>query len=262
MLKATIIPRQRARWLTGLVVTLLAGTACDLPEQDGLVDEPSPDDDAAAPPTIDDPERGSPTHAAIEAALNDYIDAVQDGDDEAVAQILSREMLARLDSDGDGEVDSTEVQVFAESEANKLTASFGERHSDERFTMERIELSSDGATAEAWLAHGGVALPKPQYLVQEDGAWKYGDPARQQARASSTYVVKNATSSNKSVSCSGGSKRTPGGYATVQISCSNVCGAFSGTLFTYNGGQYQCDYNTWGTDFTLYQNYGACTGPC
>ena len=246
---------RRAPWIAGISVALFVGTGCDLPAQDGREPEET------VPQPIDT-QRNAPTHEAIEKALNVYIDAIQTRDADAVGRILSSEMLARLDSDGDGESDTDELQDFVESEADKLTASLAGNLSDRRFTLDRLELSVDGATAEAWLTYAGVALPKPQFLVQEDGVWKYGDPARQQARAASMYVVKNQTASNKTVSCSGGSKKTPGGYATIQINCSNVCGIFSGTQFTYIGGQYYCDYNTWGTDFTLYSGYGVCTGNC
>ena len=73
--------------------------------------------------------------------------------------------------------------------------------------------------------------------------------------------MKNSTSSAKYVSCAGGVTKTPGAYGTVSINCNNICGSFAGTQFTYYG-EYHCDYNSWGVDFTLKSGYGTCTDPC
>jgi hypothetical protein len=241
--------------LTAALAALAALAACD--PHDGAVLAGEPDR-----PMIDTSATLAEADPEFAEIVNDYMEAILSGDDESVRALLSDELLERLDSNNDGEVSGPELRSFASGEARKVTASLEGDVLSEGLTVERFKPLRGGQAAEVWLAHRGVALIKPQYLVLENGAWRWGSIALFQERATtSNYKVSNVTTKQSFVKCDGGKSASPAGLATAYIKCTNMkCGALTGTNFYYNG-THACDYNTWGVDFYL-NGFGSCADDC
>lgn len=246
---------------TCLAVAVPAVVGCDAEAPASMSDANRADRDVEALGAA--PDAALETRAELEDLIHRYVQAVRDGDLDALQDSLSGEMLERLDIDGDGSASVAELDRFATSESRKIELSLGDDVASEPFVVERVVLLDAGASAELWVSHAGVELPKPHYASLEGGSWRYGSVALRQTRSTHSYKVRNSSGAGRTVSCSGGVSKSIGNGATGYLSCTDVCGVFAGTSFKYAGYNWACDYNTWGVDFTLTGSSSAkCMGNC
>jgi hypothetical protein len=122
-------------------------------------------------------------------------------------------------------------------------------------------LADGSATLEVAIA--GARSGKPFHFVEEEGGYKL-DLVRPDAAlaGSNTYQIKNNDFVERSFSCRGASG-TIAPTGQLQGKCSDTCsGFFDGTRFTVNGTSVDCDYNSWGIDMYINNNYPVCGDPC
>jgi hypothetical protein len=223
-----------------------------------------------------DPEDGAPAAASVETpapeladelrrVLASYAAALQSGDLAAVEGLLSAELRARIAERGPGADFAANLRSFVDLEARKLArGTAAAKRSREPFTAGPARVVADGSVASLELVVGGEPLAKPFYFVDEQGAYKLTivPPAGELFSSTNTYQVKNNDFVERSFSCQGASA-TVAPTGQLQAKCKDTCsGFFDGTRFTVNGASVDCDYNSWGIDMYITNNYPVCGDPC
>lgn len=203
----------------------------------------------------------------LEGKFNAYAQALIDGDKEFLSNVISSEIRDRLAEKG------ADIEAFAQ----KMKASMLKQFSDMSdatsmgyaFTVTDIREAGGGLQVE--VARNGEALAKPFYFVNEGGEYKLNllRPGFTKAQpdgsgaSSDTYRVESLNDGYSSVRCDGANAVSVAPFASVNITCTNKCGWWSGGRFY--PGSVLCDWNTWGVDVYLDNSRQVglfCNDPC
>ena len=216
-------------------------------------------------------------HDAVQTQLREYVRALQARDSHALAEVMSTELLDRIDARDTGASLATELQLFAAHEGAKLirelaVTGWGEPSEDigAALSVRKIAVLDDSVVA-ATVALNGTIIPKPIYLTFEDGAYRVnvtspasGATVSEKANDYDYYRVANRDPMTRSFTCTRSKKYDIAPRQQLRARCwSKNCGFwFDGTRFTVGGASADCDYNTWGVDMEIVNGYPRCTDPC
>ena len=203
----------------------------------------------------------------LQDMLNGYAYALESGDTAAVEEVVSAELLSRIDQRVAGADIEGKMRSFVLREQRKLARELGEpRSRGELFTVTSARKVDDGQVVALTVSVGGKELPKPFYFVAEDGGYKLNVVQPTASLSRSTYRVKNDDSQPRNFSCSGGDGWRIAPFSELKVGCQNSCStfAFDGTRFWVEetNGLADCDYNSWGVDMTIRNGYPVCSDPC
>jgi hypothetical protein len=203
---------------------------------------------------------------AVQGELRDktaeYLRALQASDAAAVDKLISTELRTRIETRGTGPDFATNLKSFVAREHAKLARSVaGPQAQRAPIAASSAQLIGDGAIAAVTLAVGGATLPKPIYLVQENGGFKV-NVVQPQVLEGNTYVIQNDDGVARSFSCSGGRGANVAPGQTASTFCDDACGFFDGTRFNVAGATADCDFNTFGVDMFIRGNAPVCNDRC
>lgn len=211
---------------------------------------------------VSDPE----LQARLEARVNDYANTLRGGNGEALKQLLSSELLERIQARGGGRDFHENLRAFVAKEQGKLIRELGRART--ALVIQGMDVSAGGMIVEVWLSANGRSLPKPFYFVYENGEYKLNIASPRSADVASLstsgYTVQNDDYVTRSFSCS---KAGPWSIAphpaTLTVGCENSCSSwFDGTRFSTSTGSSDCDYNSWGVDAYIRGGNPVCNDRC
>jgi hypothetical protein len=203
-----------------------------------------------------------------EQLVNRFTRALLASDTQAVQSMISKELLQRILNRAQGATYEEQMLFFIDRESSKLNQTAGGRGSlfAEGFTVTAMEEQSNGAVLALHLGFAGQSLPKPFYLVLENGEYKINmaRPATGDYSLSGTsvYVVKNDDFEQRTFNCERRGSVSVAPTQTVSADCPDTCGLWDGTRFYTSNGAADCDWNQFGVDMSIRNNVPICTTRC
>lgn len=213
-----------------------------------------------------------------EAVIKDYVLALRTADAELLLKVASKELRQRIEQRGPAGSFAKKTSAFLAREGRNLmrqvpTVSSPTTQMEEvGVGVRAVELMANGAVAAVTLAAGGTVLPKPFYLVREEGSYKVNvvPPTGELTSSVSRYKVQNNDYEEREFSCTDYGPYTIARFPAQRlVSCRDSChggifGWFDGTTFeTQVDGRtasVDCDYNTWGVDMFIQDGVPTCVG--
>jgi hypothetical protein len=205
--------------------------------------------------------------AGPQERVNQFARALLTGDARAVQSLISRELTQRIFERGQGSTYEERLQSFIDRESSSLNRVLGyQRTFGEGFTVTGMETQSYGTVLALHLGLAGQSLPKPFYLVLEDGEYKINvvSPANGDftTLATGNFKVKNGDFQTRTFNCEGNGDITVAPTQTVNTKCTMTCGTFGGTRFYANGGAADCAWMMFEVDMTIHSGNPFCTVAC
>jgi hypothetical protein len=216
-------------------------------------------------------------HEEFESAINRYAGAISSGDERALEDLLSSEVLTRMGSFEGG------MKRFISKQKLAMLRTLGmQRFEASKHRFEVSEIQRQGAVATMAVHLNGEPLGKRWAFVQENGRWTlnlanpgFSRGLPPEVGGNDWYLIEMRadTIDEGAVCCQfavdgryncGPVKPGTTGY----MSCLNMCGFFTGGLFSTEGthlrwrGSNHCDYNTWGSDVITTGAEASCNDPC
>lgn len=266
----------RPRFFTHDLMLLIQLTGCDVAASSAA---PATDDAQDSAPSDGDEEVTVPVGATapdlcaereepecFSLLLSDYIDAVFSHDGARLLELLSDEMRARIDRDGDGKIPRGDFDAIMDDERESLRKVFPA--GGETVTVSRVHMLEDRRAAVAWISYQGRELTKPVFFRHDNGQWRFGSvelrAALSEARGDifSWYDIVNYSNGLQTVGCEGGLVQLSPGAQGTMTCIDNACGLWEGTVFYFGNENFNCDYE-WGRDFYIdAAGNGHCEDMC
>lgn len=205
--------------------------------------------------------------AGPQERVNQFARALLARDAKAVQSMISKELTQRILDRGQGSTYEERLLAFIDRESSSLSRVLGhQRAFAEGFTVTGMEMQSNGTVLALHLGLAYQSLPKPFYLVLEDGEYKINvvSPANGDftTLADANFKVKNGDFEPRTFHCEGRDDITVAPTQTVSTKCPSTCGLFGGTRFYANGGAADCAWMMFEVDMTIHGGNPFCTVSC